>query len=227
MSENEIVNKEGSICRYQSLPRPLFSSAELGWRGLVVERYEVPPCELPVLPVAHHIVEFASQQHVSHGERPDWRGHLRPFLKYPGTCCVSPAGIRQELRLFTQTNLIVCGLDPEFVEDVSEELDSNPVAQLRVQTDIRDESLGYLMRLLENAAKSAEPPNSLYVDHLIYSFTLRLFSLEQHRQYTHIPQGALPAHKLRRVIERILVAHHAGLPSRARWRGDECRTKVA
>jgi len=203
MSENETVNKEGSICRYQSLPRPLFSSAELGWRGLVVERYEVPPCELPVLPVAHHIVEFASQQHVSHGERPDWRGHLRPFSKYPGTCCVSPAGIRQELRLFTQTNLIVGGLDPEFVEDVSEELDSNPVAQLRVQTDIRDESLGYLMRLLENAAKSAEPPNSLYVDHLIYSFTLRLFSLEQHRQYTHIPQGALPAHKLRRVIERM------------------------
>jgi AraC family transcriptional regulator len=97
----------------------------------------------------------------------------------------------------------VCRLDPEFVEEVSEELDSNPATQLRAQIDIRDESLGYLMRLLENAAMSGESSNDLYVDHLIYSFTLRLFSLGRDRQYTYIPQGALPAHKLRRVIERM------------------------
>jgi AraC family transcriptional regulator len=201
MSENEIVNKGGSI--YQVLSPPLLSSAGLGWKGFVVERYQVPPCEFPDLPVAHHIVELASQQHVSLGERPDWKGHLRPFTKYPGTCNLFPGGIRPKLRSFTQTNLIVCGLDPEFVEDVSDELDSNPDAQLRLQIDIRDESLGYLMRLLENAAKSGEPSDNLYVDHLIYSFTLRLFSLGHDRQYTHIPQGALPAHKLRRVIERM------------------------
>jgi AraC family transcriptional regulator len=203
MCEDEIVKKGSSMYRDRLLPRPLMSSAGLGWRGLVVERYQVPPCELPDLPVAHHIVEFASQQHVSLGERPDWRGHLRPFSKYPGTCCFSPAGIRPKLRLFTQTNLLVCGLDPEFVEEVSKELDSNPVAQLRVQTDIRDESLGYLMRLLENAAKSGEPSDNLYIDHLIYAFTLRLFSLGEDRQFTDLPHGALPTHKLRRVIERM------------------------
>ncbi|MCU1252222.1 MAG: transcriptional regulator, AraC family [Edaphobacter sp.] len=201
MIENEIVDKKGPI--YRVLPTPLLSSIGLGWKGLVVERYQVPPCELPDLPVAHHIVEFASQQHVSLGERPDWRGHLRSFSKYPETCCFSPAGIRPRLRLFTQTNLIVCRLDPEFVEEVSEELDSNPATQLRAQIDIRDESLGYLMRLLENAAKSGQQSDNLYVDHLIHSFTLRLFSLGRDRQYTHIPQGALPAHKLRRVIERM------------------------
>jgi AraC family transcriptional regulator len=189
--------------RDRVLPRPLMSSAGLGWRGLVVERYQVPPCELPDLPVAQHIVECASQQHVSLGERPDWRGHLRPFSKYPGTCCFSPAGIRPTLRLFTETNLIVCGLDPEFVKEVSEELDSTPAAQPRVRIDIRDESLSYLMRLLEKAAMSGESSNNLYVDHLIYAFTLRLFSLEQDKQYRYIPQGALPAHKLRRVIERM------------------------
>jgi AraC family transcriptional regulator len=203
MSKNEIVNKGSSLYQYRLVPRPLFSSTGLGWRGLVVERYQFPPCELPDLPVAHHIVELASQQHVSLGERPDWMGYLRPFSKYPGTCNLFPDGVRPKLRSFTQTNLIVCGLDPEFVEEVSDELDSNPVAQLQVQTDIRDESLGYLMRLLENAAKSEERSDNLYVDHLIYSFTLRLFSLRQHRQYTYVPQGALPAHKLRRVIERM------------------------
>jgi AraC family transcriptional regulator len=201
MIENEIVDKRGSI--YRVLPTPLLSSVGLGWKGLVVERYQAPPCEFPDLPVAHHIVELVSQQHVSLGERPDWRGHLRPFSKYPGTSNLFPDGVRPKLRSFTQTDLVVCGLDPEFVEEVSEELESNPVAQLRVQIDIRDESLGYLMRLLENAAKSGEPSDNLYVDHLIYSFTLRLLSLGQDKPYTYIPQGALPAHKLRRVIERM------------------------
>jgi AraC family transcriptional regulator len=203
MSEKEIENKRSSLYRGRLSFRPLLSSTGLGWKGLVVERYQAPPCELPDLPIDHHIVELASQQHVSLGERPDWRGHLRPFSKYPGVCNCFPAGVRPKLRVFTQTNLIVCGLEPEFVEEVSEELGSNPAAQLRVQLDIRDESLGSLMRLLENAAKSRQPSDNLYVDHLIYAFTLRLFSLGQGRQYTYARQGALPAHKLRRVIERM------------------------
>jgi AraC family transcriptional regulator len=202
MSENEIVDQRGSI--YQVLSPPVLSSAGLGWKGLVVERYQVPPCEFPDLPVAHHIVELASQQHVSLGERPDWRGHLRPFAKYPGTSNLYPGGLRPKLRSFTQTDLIVCGLDPEFVEEVSGELDPNPVAQLRGQLDIRDESLASLMRLLENAAaKSGGPSDNLYVDHLIYAFTLRLFSLGQERPNRPIRQGALPPHRLRRVIERM------------------------
>jgi AraC family transcriptional regulator len=150
MSEDEIVDKRGPI--YRVLSPPLLSSIGLKWKGLVVERYLAPPCEFPDLPVAHHIVELASQEHVSLGERPDWRGHLRPFSKYPGTSNLYPGGLRPKLRSFTQTNLIVCGLDPEFVEEVSEELGSNPVAQLRAQIDVRDESLGPLMKLLENAA---------------------------------------------------------------------------
>jgi AraC family transcriptional regulator len=203
MSEKEIENKRSSLYRGRLSFRPSLTSTGLGWKGLVVERYQAPPCELPDLPIDHHIVELASQQHVSLGERPDWRGHLRPFSKYPGVCNCFPAGVRPKLRVFTQTNLIVCGLEPEFVEEVSEELGSNPAAQLRVQLDIRDESLGSLMRLLENAAKSRQPSDNLYVDHLIYAFTLRLFSLGQGRQYTYARQGALPAHKLRRVIERM------------------------
>jgi AraC family transcriptional regulator len=203
MSENEIVNKGSSLYPYRLVPQPLLSGTGLGWRGLVVERYRVPPCELPDLPAAYHTVEFASQQHVSLGERTDWRGHLRRFSKYPGTYCFFPAGIRPKVRLFTQTSLIVCGLDPEFVDEVSEELGSNPVAQPRVQIDIHDEPLGYLIRLLENAAKSGEPSDNLYLDHLIYAFTLRWLSVGGDRQYAYLPPGALPTHKLRRVIERM------------------------
>jgi hypothetical protein len=48
MSENEITSKMGSI--YPVIPPPLWSSLELGWKGLVVERYSAPPCEFPDLP---------------------------------------------------------------------------------------------------------------------------------------------------------------------------------
>jgi hypothetical protein len=87
----------------------------------------------------------------------------------------------------------MCGLIPEFVEEVSQGLDSNPVARLRRRVDIRDESPGYLMRLLENAAKCEEPSANLYVDHLIHAFTVRLFSLGGDTLYRFLPQGALPA----------------------------------
>jgi AraC family transcriptional regulator len=202
MSENEIVDQGSSLYPYRLLPRPLLSSNGLGWKGVIVERYRFPPCEIPDGPVAHHIVEHASQQHVSLGERPDWRGHLRPYSKYPETSNFFPDGMRPRLRSFTQTDLIVCGLDPEFVKEVSSELESTSDAQLRGQTDIRDEALGYIIRLLENATKFGQS-NRLYVDHLIYAFTLHLFSLGQDRQSTYTPHGALPAHKLRRVIERM------------------------
>jgi AraC family transcriptional regulator len=201
MSENEITSKMGSI--YPVIPPPLWSSHELGWKGLVVERYSAPPCEFPDLPTVNHILEFASQQHVSLGERPDWKGHFRPYAKYPGTGNFHMAGLRRKLRSFTQTELIVCRLDPEFVMEVSRELDSNPAAQLRGQLDIRDEGLSPFMTLFENVAKSERPSNKLYVDHLIYAFTLHLFSLNDDRPNRHIPRGALPPHRLRRVIERM------------------------
>src|SRR5260370_12980403 len=130
-SSSRIAIAGSSLYRGQLLPRPSLSSTGLGWKGLVVERYQAPPCELPDLPVTHHIVELASQQHVSLGERPDWRGQLRPFSKYPVTCNCFPAGIRPKLRSFTQTNLVVCGLEPEFAEEASEELGSNRIAPIR------------------------------------------------------------------------------------------------
>src|SRR5258708_25973348 len=106
MSENEIVNKGGAI--YQMSPRPLLSSTGLGWKNLVVECYQAPPCEFPDLPVAHHIVELASQQHVSLGERPDWRGDLIPLSQYTGEFNCFPRCITPKLPSFIHTHLNRC-----------------------------------------------------------------------------------------------------------------------
>src|SRR5260370_40304660 len=39
-----------------------FDSVRRSSPSIQVRRYQMPPCELPDLPVAHHIVELASQQ---------------------------------------------------------------------------------------------------------------------------------------------------------------------
>jgi AraC family transcriptional regulator len=96
--------------------------------------------------------------------------------------------------------LTVCGLDPGFAAEVARELD---VSQLRGRADIRDESAVYLMRLLESAAQSGDSSNRLYVDHLAYALTLRLFSAGENGQSRQLPRGALPLHRLRRVVERM------------------------
>jgi AraC family transcriptional regulator len=157
------VHQIGSPYPLPFLPPHLLSSSGLGWNGLVVERHSIRPCELPDMPMTDHIIEYVSQQHVSRGERPDWRGRLRPYSKYPGTSNCFPDGIRPRLRSFTQTDLIVCRLDPKLFKEIAGDLDANPIAQLRAQTDIRDKDLGYIMRLLESAAKSRQSAQLMWV----------------------------------------------------------------
>jgi AraC family transcriptional regulator len=198
VSENEIVQKRELI--YRVLPPPLVSSIGLGWKNVVVERHSLLPCESLEVPIIHHVVEFTCGRHVSYGERPGWDGRFVPCSKAPGNINLFSDGIRPAVRSYSQTELIFCGLNPDFVREAAGELD---IDQLRGRLDARDESVGSLMRLLESEAKFGASFNSLYVDHLAYALTLRLFALGENRQKRHIPKGALPVHSLRRVIERM------------------------
>src|SRR5260370_26612105 len=157
-------------------------------------------CELTEACVRHHIVELASGQHLSYGERPDWSGHWTPYSKPPGNICLFSEGIRPAIRSYSQIELTVCGLDPGFAAEVAQELD---ISQLRGRADIRDESAVYLMRLLESAVQSGDSSNQLYVDHLAYALTLRLFSSGEKRQSRQVPRGELPLPRLRRVRGRL------------------------
>jgi AraC family transcriptional regulator len=182
------------------LVSPLVSSSGLGWKNVVIEHHSLLPCEFPEVRVNHHIVELASGQHMAYGERPDWRGHWTPYSKPPGNICLFSEGIRPAIRSYSPIELTVCGLDPDFTAEVAQELD---ISQLRGRADIRDESAVYLMRLLESAAHSGDSSNRLYVDHLTYALTLRLFSSGENAQSRQLPIGALPLHRLRRVVERM------------------------
>jgi hypothetical protein len=118
----------------------LVSSVGLGWRGLVIERHYSSPCEIPEIPIARHMVEFASGHHVSYGERPGQDGRFKPYSKEPGTINFYSAGVRPAIRAFTRADLLLCGLDTDFVQEVAGELESGFTGQLRVQMAFRDEA---------------------------------------------------------------------------------------
>jgi AraC family transcriptional regulator len=191
------AQKENSL---HPLVSPLMSSSGLGWKNLVIEHHSLLPCEVPEVRVRHHIVELASGQHQAYGERRDGSGHWKPYSKPPGNICLFSEGIRPAIRSYSQIELTVCGLDPDFAAEVARELH---ISRLRGRAEIRDEPAVYLMRLLESAAQSGDSSNQLYVDHLAYALTLRLFSAGEHRQSQQVPTGALPLHRLRRVVERM------------------------
>jgi AraC family transcriptional regulator len=185
---------------YRLSPPPLVSSLGLGWKNVVVERYSLLPCEVSEAPINHHLVEFACGQHVSYGERPDGGACWTRYSKPPGNINLFSEGVRPAVRSYSQTELIVCGLNPDFVREAAGEVD---IDQLRGRLDARDESVGSLMRLLESEAKVGGSLTSLYVDHLAYALTLRLFALGESRRNRNVPKGALPVRSLRRVIERM------------------------
>ena len=176
------------------------SSTGLGWKNLVVEHHSLLPREIPEFPLRHHIVELASGQHASYGERPNQTGHWTPYSKHPGNINLFTDAVRPAVRIYSQLELIVVGLDPHFAAEVARELNIN---QLPGTADIHDDSAVHLVRLLESAAKSGDSSNQLYLDHVACALTLRLFSSGENRQTQQIHEGALPLQSLRRVMERM------------------------
>ncbi|HYZ87460.1 MAG TPA: helix-turn-helix domain-containing protein [Bryobacteraceae bacterium] len=158
------------------------------------------PREFQEFRITHLMVELASGQHTSYGERPNQNGHWMPYSKPPGNINLFTDGVRPAVRSYSQLELTIVGLDPGFAAEVARELD---IKQLPGPADIHDDSAVHLMRLLESAAKSEESSNQLYLDHLACALTLRLFSSGDNRQNRQVPKGALPLHRLRRVIERM------------------------
>ena len=65
----------------------------------------------------------------------------------------------------TQTDLIVCALDPVFVEGVSAEQKSPFAIKLRERMDFYDGPVSSLIRLIEGEAKSGGASGRLYLDH--------------------------------------------------------------
>ena len=185
------------------------SSNGLGWNNIVVEHHLAEPGERQEKVVDEIFVKLACGKLISRGERMNWQGRPVPYCKEPGTIFLHSEGLLPLVRPSTQTELIVCMLNPTFVREVGEELRGNhPDIHART-SGFRDSALNSLMRLLEEESRSGGSLGRLYVEHLTYALTVRLLSLGMKRASCQSSINVLPASRLHRVIDRM----KAGLSS--------------
>jgi len=150
--------------------RRLSSSIGLGWENIAVERHLIEQSDKPEAEISQYIITLASGPHVLAGHRARPRGHLSPYLKPPGTLNVNVEGFVPAVYPSTQTDLIVCALNPVLVGEIAVERGLPRTFKLRERRDFRDKAL---CSLIEEEAKSSGASGRLYIDHLIHALTLR------------------------------------------------------
>jgi AraC family transcriptional regulator len=181
------------------------SSDGLGWTGYSLLEYLGDKGERPEQLQNRHILGLWRRD-VATGERPNGRGGYTPYIRYPGTVTLIPPGIIRKHRAHNPYRVILCFLEPAFVNSVEEELDQRPTEQLQFRPNINDVPMRQLISLLADEAEHAGPSGRLYVDHLAHSIAIRLFFLGDRLKPEHRAETSpLPRHILSRVLDRM---HH-------------------
>lgn len=178
----------------------IYSSAQLGWEGIVIEHHLAQPGEKPLMATRRHFVELPIG--LSYGERPDRRGRFLPYSKQPGAMSIYAEGILPHLYPSTETELIVCALDPGFVAKVAEELEVTAPAALREKIGFRDEGTAGLIRLLDEESRRGGQLGRLYSEHLVHALTQRLL-LRDSGTEERLQTSALPRKQLQRVVDKM------------------------
>lgn len=197
---NEKPFVSGNLVRGPSLCRA--SSRGLGWSNIAVERHTAAPGERPEVPLDRLVIEV-SDGALAHGERPDRWGKMSPYTKEPRSLYVFAGGVIPAVRAATNTDLIACAFDVDFVARVSEEMTGGIVTTPPVIIGGRDDATFHLLKLLEQELYSDVAAERLYVDHLAYALAVRLLSLGSDLAEAKAATGKLPPPRLRRVIERM------------------------
>jgi AraC family transcriptional regulator len=119
----------------------LSSSIGLGWENIAVERHLIEQGDKPEAEISQYIITLASGPRVLAGHRAGPHGHLSPYLKPPGTMNVNVEGFVPAVYPSTQTDLIVCALNPVLVGEIAAEQGPRNTSKPRERRDFRDKAL--------------------------------------------------------------------------------------
>ncbi len=111
-------------------------------------------------------------------------------------------GILPVLYPSTQTELIVCALDPGFVAEIAEEQEGVAAPGLRERVGFRDDGAAGLIRLLHEESRTDGRLGLLYAEHLTHALIQRLLRMDAGGK-APIHNNPLPQRRLQRVVERM------------------------
>jgi AraC family transcriptional regulator len=173
-------------------------------RGVAIEPYSGAKGDGPETTSDKHILTMGSK-HPSRFEIGHGVNHRVSYIKQPGALSLVPAGASPVMRAETDFNLVVCAFDSTLVNALDSELERRPEGELRLQANFQDPAAQQLMTLLVADANEGYTTERLYTDYLAHALAVRMLSLGRQAkpQTNNRGTSALPAHVLRRIIERM------------------------
>ena len=174
------------------------SSAELAWRGFLLER-QLAGANLRINDHAdQHMLALVSSP-VMRGEH--WtKSGTALVRKTAGQVTVIPKGPVPEMQLVSEAELVYCSFDGYFIERIAEDIKSLRPEQLVFRSGIRDKSLHLLMQMLVAEFDAGNPTGRIYAETLGEALALRFLHLGTIAPIKAPAKiSALPGNKLARV----------------------------
>jgi AraC family transcriptional regulator len=201
MSDKAAYGLAGSIVRGQS--QRFDSSLGLRWKGFGVEHHLVLPGPKEETPTDLYVVAIAAGKHASYGQRANARRRFEGYVKEPQSVSIFPGGVLPAITPATDTELIVCAFEQDFVAEIARESDIHSVPEMPMEEGVRDPAIVNLGNLLVTEARTGGASGTLYADHVAHAFVLRLLSLWRLPKRSTAGELSIPRISLRRVLERM------------------------
>ena len=185
--------------------RPLLTMADVGSRGLTLQRFRHPPSTIEVpglrddLLVDHLVGPVLVEEHLAAGasER-RWTG--------PGQVSVTPAGQPVHRVLKGRPDVVLLHLAPELLHDVARELYGRDVGRVELVRCLAmpDPRADQLIRLLLAEAETPGPSSSLMTGSLGRALTIHLLRFHSSLSGSPaVPTAHCPAPRMQRVIAQM------------------------
>lgn len=126
----------------------------------------------------------------------------RQGVRLHGQFCVVPAGSSTRWTLSQPARSLLLRLNPALLREAADAMHLDAAAELAPSIHIRDPHVERIGWMMQAEAEEAYPGGRLFADSLAAALAARLFAL-QTRRTAPIERRALPAWRLRRVIEYI------------------------
>lgn len=201
----------------RSESRCLFSSAGLGWPGIMLEQHEIPPDSRPATELSSLVLCLWNNSESMRCDHPNVNGHFVPKLVHPGTLSLYTKGALAKVRTFETWYGIFLSFEEGFLYEVEERLqhDSNirSVADGIISQDKRcfqDAPLQCILKGLGEEARTGGQNGRLYAEELIQSLADRLLVLTRTREKAWLT-NKLDMRTMRRINDRIETTPDADL----------------
>ena len=185
---------------------PVYSSRELGWGGLLVERYQYPGGEYRVAPLPVHSLVLHLGRPLRMGQRRDGKTHTSLFLT--NHFVVVPAGLPNTCWHKDGADELFINVDPQFVIHTAETVGVDP-GRVEVANNFgaRDPQLHYIALSLLQELRSPGLGGRLYVESLTNQLAVHL--LRYYSTAAHLLPGIAEAMGLSPVaLQRALAFVH-------------------